>query len=253
MTLEVANRTGKSLALLFCLCLLSSHASLLGLWGALSGWRFTWRLWILAIGGIVLATEFRLAANELTIASSLFFALMPIACLFAFHSAALIRASFVLLDPATLKRTAHVQFSILQMFALTTVVAIATLLGRSVTWPHRPLISTWTADHYLVDMATFSFCAIPVSIICAWALFSVRWGWLHWLAVLIVPALVGLFPIFYRSGPEPCIFVAVSFIEEVVVASAILPLRLFGYRFVRREPHQLGSEMPGTEAAHPLG
>lgn len=250
LTLEVANRTGKSPILLFCLCLLTCHASLLGLWGAISKWRSVWRFSILAIGGIILTTEFHLAA-KMSVIASLVVALTPVACLFAFHRAALIQASFVLLDPATLKRTAHAQFTILQVFALTTLVAIVTALTGIVSSPHNSLLGIRLANDYLVDMVTFSLCVVPVSIACVWALFSVRWGSPHWLALLIVPVLGGLFPPFYRSGPEPWVFVAVSFIQEVLVASVILPLRLQGYRFVRREPRQLESEMPGAVTSHP--
>ena len=178
LTLELANHTGKSPILLLCLCLLTCHASLLGLWGSLSKWRSVWRFSILAIGGIILATEFHLAA-KLSVIASLFVALTPIACLFAFHSAALTQANFVLLDLAVLKRTAHVQFTILQVFAFTTIVAIVAALARIVSFPPYSLLGIRFADHYLVDMVTFSFCSIPASIACVWALFNVRWGGLN--------------------------------------------------------------------------
>lgn len=104
LTLDAANRSGRSMPLLFCLCLLTSHACLLGMWGALSGWGAAWRLSMLATGGTIVGTEFQLAA-KLPVDATLLIALAPVGCLFAFYRIVLMRSRFVLLDRDSLKRS----------------------------------------------------------------------------------------------------------------------------------------------------
>ncbi|HUY90078.1 MAG TPA: hypothetical protein VMV10_15180 [Pirellulales bacterium] len=251
LTLEAANRSGRSTPLLFCLCLLSTHACLLGMWGALSKWGAAWRLSMLATGGAIVGTEFHLAA-KLPVDATLLIALTPVGCLFAFHGVRLIRSRFVLLDRPSLTRSARPQFTILQVLALTTIVAVVAAFARFISLPHRPLLRIRLADDYLLDMATFSLCAILVAVVCSWALFSVHWSGLHWLAILITPVFAGLFPIFYRSGPEPWIFVVVSFVQEVTLGCALVPLRLLGFRLVRRESPRTESTAPADLVVHPL-
>lgn len=251
LILDAANRNGRSMPLLFCLCLLSAHACLLGMWGALSKWDAVWRLSILTTGGAIVGTEFHLAA-KLPIDATLLIALAPVGCLFALHRIVLIRSRFVLFDRDSLKRSTRPQFTILQVLSFTTIVAVVAAFARFVSLPDRPLLQIRLADDYLLDVATFSLCAILVTAVCSWALFSVRWSGRYWLAILSTPVIAGLFPIFYRNGPDPWIFVLVSVVQAAILCSVLLPLRLLGYRFVRRESPRNESTAPADLAAHPL-
>jgi hypothetical protein len=84
----------------------------------------------------------------------------------------------------------------------------------------------------VLDIVTFSLCAIPVSIVCSWAAFSFRWSLSHWLAILLAPIAAGLFPMLYRGGPDAWVFAIVCLVQEAAAASALAPLRFHGYRFV---------------------
>jgi hypothetical protein len=234
LAMEAGKRNGKNMALLFAVCLISSHGSLLGTWGALSSWRPPARLLVLAISTIFLTAELGLAAKLSPIAS-LLIAIAPIARQFAFLSVRSIGTSFLQLDSSVRRaQSARPQFTIMQILAFTTIIALLTSISRFISVPTKPLLPIRLGDDYLVDMATFSLCAMFVAMASSWSLFSLRWSSLQWLATLGAPVLAGVFPLIYRGGPEPWIFVFVAFIQEAIIGMALLPLRALGYRCIKR-------------------
>ena len=220
--------------LLFSMVAISSHASLLGMWGGLSSWSGGWRLLIFGVGGVFLGTELRLA-SQLTQEESFFIAMAPIACQFVIQNLRLKKSRFSLLDGSVFAlQSLRPQFSIFQMLTLTAIVASGIAVCQQASFPTGRAACISGIDDYMLDIITFMLCAIAVGWASSWLLFSMRWSWRHAFTILTAPVGIGLIPVLYRQGPEPWIFVVASLLQQAAIVSVLLPIRMQGYRFVAR-------------------
>ncbi len=240
LTIGAAPIPERSLVLLFCMCVLMSQASLLGVWVASTTARGRRQVGLFCTACVILVAETFFAAKVNLFAATLL-ALAPTACLAGLLYRARQHVRIQRCPPNSELHVQPLQVSISQILGFTAGVAVFLAVAKELAHVSRtvqsvePLVRV-SIDSYLLDMLSFSLCAVPVASCCVWLTLSNRRSRARLVVLFLLPVATGMLPTVFRTGHEWWIFVFASVVMELIVGSTLLLARFDRYRLVGPVP-----------------